>query len=84
MTSQRVRSILKEIDKEQMASVVCLISEVVDQSIHNMLELVEEHPEVALLFNGVELRKISDGLSGELYTDDGWVYKYSKYPYNGI
>ena len=49
-----------------------------------MLELVEEHPEVALLFNGVELRKISDGLSGELYTDDGWVYKYSKYPYNGI
>lgn len=27
----------------------------------------------------VSLRDISDGLSGELYTEDGWIEKFSTY-----
>ena len=28
---------------------------------------------------GVDLKEVSDGLSGELYTEDGWIQKFSEY-----
>jgi hypothetical protein len=30
--------------------------------------------------NELSLREISDGLCGELYTEDGWIERFSKYP----
>ncbi len=33
--------------------------------------------------NGIEgIGDISDGLAGELYSEDGWIANYSEYPYN--
>ena len=31
----------------------------------------------------VDIREISDGLVGELYSDDGWVAKFSRFPPQG-
>lgn len=55
-----------------------IISQVTDLSLHNMLCMFEEHGEVELVMNGENITEASDGLSGELYTEDGWIKKYSK------
>ena len=40
------------------------------------LELVLRTPEGTL----VNLTDLSDGLAGEVYSEDGWIAKFSKYP----
>lgn len=45
---------------------------------HNMLFMIEEHEEIELLYKEENIAEKSDGLSGELYTEDGWIEKYSK------
>ena len=44
-----------------------------------MLFMIEGDPELQLIFQGVDLKEVSDGLSGELYTEDGWIQKFSEY-----
>jgi hypothetical protein len=51
--------------------------------------MLEQHEdEVDLLFSEDEdsgkenIRELSDGLSGEIYTEDGWIAKYSNYKEN--
>ena len=39
--------------------------------------MLEQHEEISLLYDDVNLNEESDGLSGELYTEDGWIEKYS-------
>ena len=41
----------------------------------------EEHEEIELTVKGRNLNEISDGLAGELYTEDGWIQKYTKQRY---
>lgn len=50
---------------------------------HNMLFMLEEHEEIEMLYAGENIVEESDGLSGELYTEDGWIEKYSKKMYEG-
>ncbi|MBQ6566281.1 MAG: hypothetical protein IJR93_07295 [Treponema sp.] len=58
-----------------------LIPKIVDFTLHNMLEMFEEHEEIELTVKGRNLNEISDGLAGELYTEDGWIQKYTKQRY---
>lgn len=57
-----------------------LVVALIDNTLHNTLFLLEEHPEYELINNDDNINDLSDGLSGELYTEDGWIEKYSKYP----
>ncbi len=43
-----------------------------------MLFMIEVQDEIELLFKKENLNDLSDGLSGELYTEDGWIKNYSK------
>ena len=43
-----------------------------------MLCMFEDHEELKLLLNEENLVEESDGLAGELYTEDGWIKRYSK------
>ena len=45
-----------------------------------LLFLFEEYPEWKLIDeNQNNLAELSDGLSGELYTENGWIKKFSSY-----
>jgi hypothetical protein len=33
-----------------------------------------------LFVDGIEVAKLSDGLHGEIFGDEGWIVRYSKYP----
>ena len=74
-----IRKKISILDKEQIEVLKWLIPEIVDFSLDSMLFMFEGHPDLQLVFQGVDLKEVSDGLSGELYTEDGWIQKFSEY-----
>lgn len=62
---------------EQLEVVEWLIPQIVDSSLHNLLFMIEEHPELEVIYKGVNVNEESDGLAGELYTEDGWIEQFS-------
>lgn len=78
-TAELIKKNISILDKEQIEVLKWLIPEIVDFSLDSMLFMFEGHPDLQLVFQGVDLKEVSDGLSGELYTEDGWIQKFSKY-----
>ena len=78
-TVKLIRKKIAILNNEQIEILKWLIPEIVDFSLDSMLFMFEGHPDLQLVFQGVDLKEVSDGLSGELYTEDGWIQKFSKY-----
>lgn len=70
-----------EEEKKQLCN--CVLS-VIDSSLHHFLWMIEQSDDFDLIAKtdegNISLKEVSDGLCGELYTEDGWISKYSKYP----
>lgn len=81
LTAEKVREKIEILDKEQKAIALWLISKVVDQCMHNILYMLEEREQIKLLYNETNIAEKSDGLAGELYTEDGWIEIYSQKKY---
>lgn len=81
LTAQSIQEKLSEFAERQREKILWFITKAVDQSMHNMLFMMEEHKELQVIYDMENIVEDSDGLSGELYTDDGWIKKYSKKPY---
>lgn len=77
---------LESLDEETINLLKELATECINNSLHNFLWFIEDSEKIDLLVkdlnnnNLYSLKEISDGLSGELYTQDGWIEKFSKYP----
>jgi hypothetical protein len=75
--------ISKNLDEKQLDLVRKLITNNVDEMLHQFLWMFEQSSKFKLYYeeNGklINLNELSDGLSGELYTEDGWIQKFSKY-----
>ena len=58
----------------------------VDYTLHHFLWMLQQHENLKLIIKNeetgeeVNLEKISDGLCGELYTEEGWIERFSQYP----
>lgn len=78
LTAQNVQEKITIFNERQKNTVLWILSRAVDQCMHNMLFMIEDHEEIDLLYNAENIAEKSDGLSGELYTEDGWIEKYSK------
>ena len=79
ITAQLIQKKIAILNNEQIEILKWLIPEIVDFSLDSMLFMFEGHPDLQLVFQGVDLKEVSDGLSGELYTEDGWIQKFSEY-----
>ncbi len=76
---------LSSLTDEQISVVKRLVTSCVDTGIHDFLyTLDEKQDELSVSINGEDIVKESDGLNGELFSDDGWFAKYSKYGEPGI
>ena len=62
---------------EQKEILKFVVSQTVDNVLDSFLFMVEQHEDIGLLYDNINLNEESDGLSGELYTEDGWIEKYS-------
>lgn len=81
MTAQEVRDKISVFDAQEKDILLWLLSQTVDYCMHNMLFMLEETPEMEVFYDGENIVEESDGLAGELYTEDGWIAKYSKKSY---
>lgn len=62
---------------EQKEILKFVVSTTVDKVLDSFLFMIEQHENIGLLYNDINLNDESDGLSGELYTEDGWIEKYT-------
>lgn len=69
------------LDGKSQEFIRMIIPNIVDTCLFNFLNMFEEHEEIELKMSGQNLNQISDGLAGELYTEDGWIQKYTKQRY---
>ena len=75
--SQLLFEKMNKLNEEQKSLIRDIIPQIVDLSMHNMLDLFEEHDEFQVIVGEENIADVSDGLSGELYTSDGWIEKFS-------
>lgn len=74
---------LKNFDSEQVKIIRKVLIESVDNVIYNFLDMLEQNAnsiELLISENGNEKKnivEISDGLSGELFSEAGWIKKFS-------
>lgn len=78
--SERINSTMDETGKQALKM---FAMNMVDRTLHYLLTLIEENKSICLSFKNdageAELVQISDGLAGELYSDEGWISEYSKH-----
>lgn len=77
---QRLQQELERLDDQSKKLAEELSITLIDNVIHNTLFLFESHDEIKLMYKNLDLNDLSDGLSGELYSDDGWIKQHSQYP----
>lgn len=76
---------LSSLSAKDLATLREVAVRMVDTTVHNFLWLLEGENGLELARRApggtiVNLTEESDGLAGELYSADGWIAKYSKYP----
>ncbi len=87
LTAQKVKEKVSGLSEEQLEILKWIIPKIVDQGLHNVMVMFEECEE---LFLGVnrdseemeDIKEESDGLAGELYTEDGWITRFSNERYD--
>ena len=76
-SSQKLFGEVQQLNDSQRQLIERIIPQIVDLSIHNMLCMVEEHSNIDVQMDGESISEISDGLAGELYSEDGWIQSFS-------
>lgn len=80
----RLANLISKMGSENADSLDEIVINTVDNLLHRFLFMIEttDHLEVVYVDESGEaipLSQISDGLAGELYSEDGWIEKYSSH-----
>jgi hypothetical protein len=77
------QDVLKNLSSEQQEKIFNGFEYIVTGALHDVLfNLYEENNfenRIKLLVDGYDAVKISDGIHGEQYGEDGWIQKFSQY-----
>lgn len=80
-TANKVRELLENVSEADRLLIMQLIPGVVDTVLHHLLWTAEQESDLRIgirIDDAIEeLRDISDGLPGELYTENGWISRFS-------
>lgn len=87
--AQNTFKIYTSIDKAHHDKIDAIVLNIIDRVLHNALWMFEQSADYTIcekksIDPDEDIVELSDGLSGELYSEDGWIEKYSKYPPNTI
>lgn len=78
-SGKMLHDLFSQFNNEQQEIIKKLIVEFIDNTIFNTLSLFEEDEYKKIFIHGIDINEISDGLCGELFTEDGWISQFSKY-----
>ena len=86
MKSEEALSLHKKImslSPENMVILKEVVKNIIDRELFNILNFFEQSDEylISHIDNDtyINLNELSDGLAGELYSDNGWIAKYSEF-----
>ncbi len=76
---------LSEFSESQRTFIRGLLTDCVDVGIHEFLCSIEEQNDsIKILVEGQSISDLSDGLQGEIFTEDGWFERFSQHKEKGI
>ncbi|ARN84928.1 hypothetical protein [Candidatus Nucleicultrix amoebiphila] len=84
--NQEIYEKIRDLDEKEKEFIRQFAKQAIDSTIHHFLWMIEQNEEYDLVkYNKdksetISLRDTSDGLCGELYTEEGWIERFSKYP----
>ena len=78
VTAQKVNQLSSFFSRDQINALYKIVLISIDYSLGNLLTMVEQNDEIVVLCDGENIKELSDGLSGELYTEDGWIERFSQ------
>jgi hypothetical protein len=77
---------LSKFNKEEKNIIKELIEDILTHSMHDLLSAFQEsndyENEMEIIIDNQNVADISDGLHGEIFGEEGWIQKYSKYKSN--
>lgn len=80
---QGIQDVLKSLSSEQQEKLFDGFEHIITGALHDLLFALQEENHfknrIQLIVDGYDAVKISDGLHGEQFSDDGWVARFSKY-----
>jgi hypothetical protein len=80
----KLQSQLSDFSDEQKQVLHDAVEEVITSGMHDLLFAIQEQSDAdgafKVLADGEEVAKLSDGLHGEIFGEDGWIARFSKYP----
>lgn len=87
-TAQEAARRLSVVRPEEIEVLRWLVPQIVDTTLHYLLWMLEQERSVAVVVKTeagtVEnVEEVSDGLCGELYSNDGWIRRFSRQRYDG-
>src|SRR5262249_4370089 len=79
----KLRQLIERLSDTERHVFLSLVPEVVDSVLHHLLWMFEQEQSVRIgVVTDTEdvqsLNDLSDGLSGELYSDEGWIARFSR------
>lgn len=80
--SKQLEAELEKVPENTRKLIETFATDLVDSTLHNLLSFFEGAEDFMIAFkedenNLVDLNEISDGLAGELFTDEGWISRFS-------
>ena len=81
---QSIQKGLGKLSSEQRQLVLEVVVDVLDTALHDVLFAFQEAHDcddgIAVMVDGINVAAVSDGMNGELYSDEGWLARFSRYP----
>ena len=84
ITAQQITEKISSFNEEQLTVIKWLIPKITDLGLYNLLTMVEQNDDIKIMVSNNNIKENSDGLNGELYTEDGWITRFSKERYEEI
>lgn len=84
---QQIQADLSQFSEEQRSIIRTVVFSCIGNGIHDLLfglqEAHDNNEKIDVFVDGVNVAEVSDGLQGELFTEDGWYHRFSKFGMNG-
>jgi len=79
-STEELRNQLSKLSEDEFKVVENSVINVLMTTLHDFLFQLEENSEsIELMVNSKDVLTLSDGLAGELFSDEGWINKNSNY-----
>ena len=81
---QELQRKLAQLSQDEKKLVRDLVEDITTDGMHDLLFALQQEADaggaIRVLVDDKEVAKASDGLQGEIFGDDGWIVRYSRYP----